>query len=138
MPTEKQRRDGDASDVSVSLESHDSAATLYVQGTLSAAGVLRVMRDCDSLPGDVVTLRVDLRNARLYDPSAFNVLAVALRLWRESREGTTRVDLPREREVARGVAHDYPPKCVASNAIVERLERNDRADEREREQASRL
>ena len=46
------------------LEAHHDAATLYVTGSLSIAGVVAAMHRCDELPPRVRALRVDLRATR--------------------------------------------------------------------------
>lgn len=79
-----------------SLESHRDAATLYVTGTLAVAGITAAMHECDALPEDVRSLRVDLRGISGTEEGAFDALAFTTRRWRDVRNGNTRIDLPRE------------------------------------------
>jgi hypothetical protein len=43
------------------LEAHRDAATLYVTGTLTIAGVIAAMQCCDALPRRTRRRRADLR-----------------------------------------------------------------------------
>lgn len=77
------------------IESHPSAATLYLSGPLTVAGALCAARLCDQLPLTVSRLRVDLTSARLTDPSPVQALAMRLARWRRLGDGRqTRMDLP--------------------------------------------
>jgi hypothetical protein len=84
-----------STELKYTLEAHQDAATLYVTGTLSTHGVIAAMHCCESLPELVRNLRVDLRGTLGAEPSAFDALAFTTRRWRDTREGTTRIDLPR-------------------------------------------
>ncbi|HUO52156.1 MAG TPA: hypothetical protein VMT93_06545 [Gemmatimonadaceae bacterium] len=77
------------------LEAHHDAATLYVTGTISIAGVVAAMHACETLPARVRSLRVDLRRSTGAEPGALDSLALAARRWRDARQGVTRFDLPR-------------------------------------------
>ena len=77
------------------IEAHHDAATLYVTGTLSVAGVVAAMHACDALPDRVRTLRVDLRSIDGVESAAYDALAFNTRRWRDVRGGVTRVELPR-------------------------------------------
>jgi hypothetical protein len=79
------------------LEAHPGGATLYLSGALSVLGALRAFGNCQALPVDVRSLRVDMRGVALFDPRALDVAASLLREWRLGRAGVTRVELPRER-----------------------------------------
>jgi ABC-type transporter Mla MlaB component len=83
-----------------SLEAHHDAATLYVTGRLTTAGVIAAMHACEELPDRVRTLRVDLRGTAGTDASAFDALAFTTRRWRDVRGGITRIDLPRQQEMS--------------------------------------
>jgi ABC-type transporter Mla MlaB component len=83
--------------LSYTLEAHHDAATLYVTGTLSTAGVIAAMHACEQLPDRVRALRVDLRGTSGAEPAAFDALAFTTRRWRDVRGGSTRIDLPRSR-----------------------------------------
>ena len=78
------------------LEAHADAATLYVTGALSIAGVVAAMHRCEELPPRVRNLRVDLRATRGVEPGALDAIAFTTRRWRDLRVGSTRIDLPRE------------------------------------------
>ena len=78
------------------LEAHHDAATLYVTGSLSIAGVIAAMHRCDELPPRVRALRVDLRAIQGVEPGALDAVAFTTRRWRDLREGSTRIDPPRE------------------------------------------
>jgi hypothetical protein len=82
-------------DLRYTLEAHHDAATLYVTGTLSTAGVVAAMHCCDELPERVRSLRVDLRKIDGAAPGAYDALAFTTRRWRDVRGGSTRIDLPR-------------------------------------------
>lgn len=64
------------------IESHPSAATLYVSGPLTVAGARCAARLCDHLPGPVTSLRVDLTATRLADTTPVSALAMLLARWR--------------------------------------------------------
>lgn len=77
-----------------SIESTDRQATVYIAGPLSLPGMWQIMDRCDSLSPDIRSLRVDLHGVRLIQPGVMEALTVGLRQWRDSREGSTRIDLP--------------------------------------------
>ena len=85
------------SSLQYTLEAHRDAATLYVTGTLTTAGVIAAMHCCEQLPDRVRALRVDLRGTEGAEPSALDALAFTTRRWRDVRGGSTRIDLPRTR-----------------------------------------
>jgi ABC-type transporter Mla MlaB component len=74
-----------------SIEAHPSAATLYLHGATSVAGLLEAMQQCDALPQSVWLLRVAPSSAHPLDAGTLTVLAHALRRWREARSGATHV-----------------------------------------------
>ena len=76
------------------VESHLTAATLYATGDLTTAGVLQAVACIDGLPQQVRALCVDLRGVRTPDSRAMRALEIALRDWRASRRGMSRVKLP--------------------------------------------
>jgi len=77
------------------IESHPTAATLYLSGPLTVAGALCAARLCDNLPTRVSDLRVDLTAVRLDDASPLQALAMRLARWRRLGDGRrTRLDLP--------------------------------------------
>lgn len=78
----------------IAIESTDRSATLYVAGPLSLPGLWQVMRACDDLPPHIRTLRLDLKNVRVAQATVPETMSTALRVWREARGGSTRVDLP--------------------------------------------
>ena len=78
------------------IEAHRDAATLYVSGTLTIAGIVAAMHACDELPDRVRNLRVCLRAATSVEPGAYDALAFTTRRWRDLRAGCTRIDPPRE------------------------------------------
>jgi hypothetical protein len=69
----------------VALEAHPRGATLYLAGTLTAAGVARISAACDALPETVRTLRVCARALAPSDPHAVAALAAELRGWGRGR-----------------------------------------------------
>lgn len=80
------------------LESHRSAATLYATGELTIAAVLEAIACVEQLPDHVRALRVDLRGTWRSESRALRTLELALRNWRASRRGMTRVKLPLDME----------------------------------------
>ena len=65
----------------IAIESHPCAATLYLAGTLTAAGVARITAACDALPETIRTLRVCARALAPSDPHAVAALAAELKSW---------------------------------------------------------
>jgi ABC-type transporter Mla MlaB component len=80
------------------IESHRSAATLYMSGELTTAGVLKAIAEIQLLPEHVRALSVDLRAAHRSESDALSTLEAGLRNWRSARRGMTRVKLPPEME----------------------------------------
>jgi ABC-type transporter Mla MlaB component len=76
------------------LEAHPGAATLYLTGAVSVPALLGAIRQCETLPTGVWTLRVDLSAAEPLDQGTQRVLWHSLRRWREERGGTTRISAP--------------------------------------------
>ena len=72
------------------IESHLQAATLYLAGTLTAAGVARVAAECDALPASVSVLRVSAGSLAPSDPHAVVALYTALCRWRSGTTHPTR------------------------------------------------
>lgn len=79
------------------IESHASAATVYLRGSLSAAAALGAVAACHSLPESVRALVVDLRGLSLVESDGLATLHHLLRRWRTVRDGTIRVLPPLER-----------------------------------------
>jgi hypothetical protein len=73
------------------LEAHPGGATLYVAGAISVPALLRAMDHCETLPPGVNVLRVELSAAEPLDQGTQRVLWHALRRWRDTRGGVTRV-----------------------------------------------
>jgi hypothetical protein len=101
------------------LESHRSAATLYINGELTPARVLEAIGWADELPDHVRALRVDLRGAHRSESDALRALERGLRRWRGSRRGMTRVKLAPDMETS-AVAIRYMHRRW-SPAIVHRI-----------------
>lgn len=76
------------------VESHRTAATLYAAGELTTAGVLQAVACIEGLPEHVRALCIDLRGVHTADSRAMRALETALRDWRASRSGMSRVKLP--------------------------------------------
>lgn len=77
-----------------SIESTDRLATVYVAGSISLPGIWQILDRCDRLPPEIRSLRVDLQAVGLIQNGVLEALTVGLRQWRDSRDGTTRMDLP--------------------------------------------
>lgn len=73
--------------LTISIEQHDRAATLYVSGVLGISSALRLVRVCEQLPRAVETARLDLRAVYHAEADALTVLASHLRHWRRRRGG---------------------------------------------------
>src|SRR5688500_16086849 len=82
------------------IESHRTAATLYATGELTTAGVLQAAACIEGLPEYVRALCVDLSGVGNADPHAIRALDMALREWRASRRGMSRVKLPSHLETS--------------------------------------
>jgi ABC-type transporter Mla MlaB component len=80
------------------IESHRSAATLYMSGELTVAGVLEAIARVEQLPEHVRALSVDLRGAHRGESDALSTLEAGLRNWRSARRGMTRVKLAPDME----------------------------------------
>lgn len=81
------------SESTVNVESHPSAATLYVTGELTTIGVMHALAEAEQLPDTVRALCIDLRAVRSADSHAMRVLEIGLRDWRSKRRGMSRVKL---------------------------------------------
>ena len=79
---------------SFSLEVFGRNAILYLRGFLTTRRAVEAIAACEALPADVGNLRVDMRRVERGDGRGIDHLALRLRSWRESRAGTTRIDLP--------------------------------------------
>ena len=73
------------------LEAQPGGATLYAAGAISVPALLRAMQHCETLPPGVSVLRVELSAAEPLDEGTRRVLWHALRRWRDTRGGATRV-----------------------------------------------
>jgi ABC-type transporter Mla MlaB component len=82
------------------VESHRSAATLYAAGELTTSAVLEAIACVEQLPEHVRALCVDLRGVRTTDSRALRALELALRVWRASRRGMSRVKLAQDMETS--------------------------------------
>ena len=82
------------------VESHRSAATLYAIGELTVGSVTEAIDRIEHLPKQVRALCVDLRGVRTTDPRALRALELALRTWRASRRGISRVKLAQNLETS--------------------------------------
>ena len=81
------------SEETLSMESHRSAATLYITGELTTHGVMCAIGEANELPDNVRALCIDLRGVRKADPNAMRILQIGLREWRSTRRGMSRVKL---------------------------------------------
>ncbi len=95
------------------IESTDRSATAYIAGSLSISGFWQVMRACDDLPADIRSLRVDLQAVRVVQDGVFEETSAALRTWREARQGSTRVDLPRS---GLGILGNSAPHTISADS----------------------
>ena len=73
------------------IEAHSQAATLYLTGSVSVAGLLEAFRRCEELPHTVWMLRVDVSGAAPLDEGTRTVLAHLLRRSRATRGWVTQV-----------------------------------------------
>ena len=84
-----------SSEMQFRLESRPRAATLYINGRLTAAAAVLAIRPCYTLPGDVAELRVDLRATTIAEPESLQALAMLLVRWRAgAADRRSRIDLP--------------------------------------------
>lgn len=81
--------------LSMVIESHAFAATLYVAGPFTAVDARRAIATVRQLPEHIRALCVDVRAAAA-EPDALRTLETGLRHWRTARRGMTRVQLPED------------------------------------------
>lgn len=74
------------------LESHATAATLYLHGTLQPQSAVGAFRSCYQLPPAVRRLTVDLRGVHDTHPGAADTLAILLHEWETVRRGAARAE----------------------------------------------
>lgn len=79
---------------SFSLEVFGSNAILYLRGFLTTRRAVLAMSACEALPGHVKHLRIDMRRVERGDGRGVDHVGLRLRPWRESRGGSTKIDLP--------------------------------------------
>ena len=82
------------------VEAHPQAATLYLTGSVSVAGLLEAFQRCEGLPHTVWMLRVDVSGAAPLDEGTRTVLAHLLRQSRAIRGWVTQVT-PAQKRVSR-------------------------------------
>lgn len=68
--------------LTITIEQHAKAATVYVAGSLSIASALRVVRTCEQLPTAIRAARLDLRGVHTQEEGALTIIATRLRDWR--------------------------------------------------------
>lgn len=73
------------------VEAHSQAATLYLTGPVSVAGLFEAFRRCEKLPPTVWMLRVDVSAAEPLDEGTRTVFAHLLRRSRATRGWVTQV-----------------------------------------------
>ena len=78
----------------VSLESHQSGATIYVAGMLGELAAIEAEEILRALSWNVRAVRLDLRAVVYMDPNAFVRIASAVRRWRDARAGRVMLEFP--------------------------------------------
>lgn len=73
---------------SFAVEAHSGAATIYIRGSLSSFGALRVLHECSRLPKSLRRIRVDARGIGDVDAGALDTLFVAFCVWESERSET--------------------------------------------------
>ena len=76
--------------LTITIEQHDGAATLYAAGEMGISGALRIVRICERLPMSIRTVRLDLRAVNDSEDGAMTVLETRLR---HSRSGRGRIQI---------------------------------------------
>jgi hypothetical protein len=71
--------------LTITIEQHDGAATLYVAGDMGISGALRIVRICERLPMSIRMVRLDLRAVHHREDGAMTVLETRLCHWRPGR-----------------------------------------------------
>ena len=83
-----------------SLEVSDSAATLYLAGTIAGPDAFPLRRLCREIPEHVTTLRLDLHGVTNFEQGATDVIRSLVRYWRDTRRGGSRLSFASEHLVA--------------------------------------
>jgi hypothetical protein len=83
-----------SSTCSMIVESHASASTVYVAGTLTVSSVRELLEAVRLLPDSIRGLRIDLRATRPRDEGVLRALEDGVRQWRAVRHGMSRVMFP--------------------------------------------
>ncbi len=71
--------------LTITIEQHDGAATLYVAGDMGISGALRIVSICERLPMSIRMVRLDLRSVHDSEDGAMAVLETRLCHWRRGR-----------------------------------------------------
>jgi hypothetical protein len=79
------------------IEAHSSAATVYINGPLTASVAALTIMACRRLPPTIRGIRVDLRSVSVCDLDALAMLEALIEEWRIERRGVSRVVYPRLR-----------------------------------------
>ena len=74
--------------LTITIEQHDGAATLYAAGEMGISGALRIVRICERLPMSIRMVRLDLRAVHDIEDGAMTVLDTRLC---HSRPGRRRI-----------------------------------------------
>ena len=82
------------------LEVSDVSATLYLAGTLTRSDAFPLRAVCRDIPGQVSTLRVDMKAVTELEEGAMDTVRALVRYWRESRQGGFRLSFASEQIVA--------------------------------------
>jgi hypothetical protein len=88
--------------LTITIEQHDGAATLYAAGELGITGALRIVRICERLPMSIRMVSLDLRAVHESEDGTMTVLETRLCHWRSGR-GRIHVTAP-------------PPDVIAKTA----------------------
>ena len=64
--------------LTITIEQHDGAATLYAAGEMGISGALRIVRICERLPVSIRVVRLDLRAVHDSEAGAMTVLKTRL------------------------------------------------------------
>jgi len=81
----------------LAVETHLSAATVYLSGPFSLAVAARTIAACCRLPRRVRAVRVDLHAVTVWDADAVNMLESLLVEWARERRGTQCMTRPSSR-----------------------------------------
>ena len=81
----------------LAVETHLSAATVYLSGPFSLSIAARTIAACCRLPGHVRSIRVDLHAVTVWDADAVTMLESLLVEWARERRGTHSITRPHSR-----------------------------------------